>query len=411
MACSRLRASNRSMSSGGSSFLRSRSASAALHSGHVTLAAPTARRASACLRMHCAQYQPWPQLSRTARQGGTSLQQMPQVSAWLLMRMARGLERGVIAAFMGERLGLHGQATISTSGCCCRCCGSAEQGVAGGRFNAAVVAPSTSTGASVWGRLRCDTDADAVSAASASSRDGGCASGLPSFCSGGGGSCRTPALACFLKPAAIAGHRAAASRHHALASRGSMGRAAAAAMPRTGGDDASVAPRAKPAVDEGEAPVLAAVPAGEPEIEALGNESSKELATGDAGAATVATATVTVAGATAAARAGVAACAGVAMTSSTAAAAGTSALGATAEEAATPEPASPIFRQALRLLTGLAGGSSALNSAGATPASATAAAPWLPLWLLSTAPAEAPASEELLREESHATASSKVLQC
>mmetsp|Transcript_104811 Transcript_104811/g.323265 ORF Transcript_104811/g.323265 Transcript_104811/m.323265 type:complete len:317 (-) Transcript_104811:378-1328(-) len=112
IACSRLRASRRSMSSGGNSFLRSRSASGEEHSGHVTLAAPTSRRASACLRMHCAQYQPCPQPSRTARQGGASLQQISQASARLLIRMARGLERGVETSR---------PVTISWH-CCCSCC-------------------------------------------------------------------------------------------------------------------------------------------------------------------------------------------------------------------------------------------------------------------------------------------------
>mmetsp|Transcript_104696 Transcript_104696/g.249284 ORF Transcript_104696/g.249284 Transcript_104696/m.249284 type:complete len:276 (-) Transcript_104696:582-1409(-) len=81
-ACSRLRASSRSMVSAGRSFLRSHSARIDEHSGQVIEAAPISNRASACRSIQDAQYQPWPQARRTERQAEVSQQQILHTSAW-----------------------------------------------------------------------------------------------------------------------------------------------------------------------------------------------------------------------------------------------------------------------------------------------------------------------------------------
>mmetsp|Transcript_114888 Transcript_114888/g.320020 ORF Transcript_114888/g.320020 Transcript_114888/m.320020 type:complete len:509 (+) Transcript_114888:119-1645(+) len=258
IACSKLRASKRSMSSGGSNFLRSRSARGMQHTGQVTLAAPTARRASACRSTHCAQYQPCPHTSRTARQAGTSLQQMLQASAWLLITMARGLEHGV-RTLPGGRNGLRKWALMKAWGSSGSCCwgGSAEHGVAGGRLVGTAANATASAASFTASSTHCrfwSADVDAES----------------SELSG-----RFPSV---FKLAVISRHRYAAACHHSLASRGSIG--SPVTVPSLGTADCGDASSWQ-AEDEGgnsgEDDIPATVlPAGDPET-AL---DSKSLATG-----------------------------------------------------------------------------------------------------------------------------------
>mmetsp|Transcript_62817 Transcript_62817/g.162336 ORF Transcript_62817/g.162336 Transcript_62817/m.162336 type:complete len:201 (-) Transcript_62817:435-1037(-) len=124
------------MSSCGSSFRKSRSASGVQHSGQVMLEAPVAKRASACLRTHCAQYQPCEQPKRTARQGGTSLQQMPQSSSLLFRRMPRGLEPGDGGALLPPDRGAGLNILASPSAESAAFGRVMEHGVAGGRMQA-----------------------------------------------------------------------------------------------------------------------------------------------------------------------------------------------------------------------------------------------------------------------------------
>mmetsp|Transcript_66385 Transcript_66385/g.130814 ORF Transcript_66385/g.130814 Transcript_66385/m.130814 type:complete len:278 (-) Transcript_66385:1104-1937(-) len=75
-ASSRLRARKASTTSSGSNLLISCSATSAPQSGHGKSGLPTAKRDSAYLSTHDAQYHPCPQRRRTERNAGTSMQQM-----------------------------------------------------------------------------------------------------------------------------------------------------------------------------------------------------------------------------------------------------------------------------------------------------------------------------------------------
>mmetsp|Transcript_99179 Transcript_99179/g.214054 ORF Transcript_99179/g.214054 Transcript_99179/m.214054 type:complete len:593 (+) Transcript_99179:267-2045(+) len=258
-ACSKLRCSRRSMVSCGSSFRRSRSARGVQHSGHEMLAAPVESRASECLSMHWAQYHPWEQPRRTARQGGTSLQQISHISMRLFSRMDRGLDCGVgLSHTLLDGAGLHTgsfraeeAAALASSAASAWPPASAEpgsetgpeeHGVAGGRApdgRAFFASPSSVFAAAA--SLPPELAAPGSSSEASRLRFGVRAGEAP-----------LPRLS-----AQFSWKRTAASRHHALASRSTMG-STSRVVPPPGETSISACLAAEAAAGDGGAAVEAA---------------------------------------------------------------------------------------------------------------------------------------------------------